>query len=206
MTLKVIGAGFGRTGTLSLKNALEQLGVGPCYHMFEVPAKPERAAQWIAALDGAPDWESIFDGYTSTVDWPACHFWRELMDYYPEAKIILSVRDAAKWFASTQTTIFSPRLFSDGAFQPPPLFPEMVQRIVFGDVGGAPNDRDICVDAFNRHIETVKQTVPPERLLVYEASQGWAPLCALLGLPVPDAPYPSKNSNEQFASLKAAAN
>lgn len=206
MALKVIGAGFGRTATLSLKNALEQLGLGPCYHMLEVAQKPEAPAQWIAAAEGQPDWEKIFDGYSSTVDWPACHFWRELMDYYPEAKVILSVRDAEKWFASTQATIFSPTLLTDGAFVPPPRFGEMSQKIVFADVGGAPNDHDICIEAFNRHNETVMRDVPPERLLVYEASHGWAPLCEFLNLPVPAAPYPSKNASDEFDALKRAAN
>jgi hypothetical protein len=200
MTLKVIGAGFGRTGTLSLKVALEQLGFGPCYHMVEVFPKPEAPAQWIAALDGAPDWEAIFAGYGCTVDWPAAHFWRDLMDYYPDAKIILSVRDTESWFASTQATIFSPRLVSGDAAAIPPHILEMLTRIALADVGGSPADHDACIAAFERHNAEVTKTVPADRLLVFESSQGWAPLCHFLNVAVPDAPYPRANSQQEFQS------
>ena len=105
MTLKVIGAGLGRTGTMSLKLALERLGLGPCYHMAELIMNPERTPLWIAAADGKPDWEAVFAGYSSTTDYPACLYWRELAAAYPNAKVILTKRDREKWFESTQATI-----------------------------------------------------------------------------------------------------
>lgn len=196
MPLKVIGAGFGRTGTTSLKMALEQLGFGPCYHMIEVFPKPEAPGQWIAAGDGKPDWDAIFSGYQSAIDWPAAHFWRELMDYYPDAKVILTVRDAEKWFASTQATIFNPAMIAPERI--PPIFLEMLSKTIFPDIGGDPNNHDVCIAHFNRHNEHVKASVPASRLLVHEAAQGWAPLCAFLGVPVPDAPYPRENTTDNF--------
>src|SRR5215467_3284539 len=111
MSLKLIGAGFGRTATLSLKLALEQIGYGPCYHMVEVMMNPESVPFWIRAADGDPDWEAIFKNYLSTVDFPGCTFWRALSEFYPEAKVLLSVRDPEKWFESTQATIFSEQSF-----------------------------------------------------------------------------------------------
>src|SRR5437870_2958107 len=108
MALKVIGAGLGRTGTLSLKLALEELGFGPCHHMAEVMLHLESVPLWIQAADGNPDWEAIYKGYAATVDYPGCFFWRELEKFYPDAKIILTVRDPEQWFESTQATIFSP--------------------------------------------------------------------------------------------------
>lgn len=196
MTLKVIGAGFGRTGTTSLKMALEQLGFGPCYHMIEVFPKPEAPGQWIAAADGSPDWDAIFKGYQSAIDWPATHFWRELMDYYPDAKVILTVRDAEKWFASTQATIFNPAMLAPD--KAAPIFLEMLSKTIFPDIGGDPHNHDVCIAHFNRHNENVKASVPAARLLVHEAAQGWEPLCQFLGVPVPDAPYPRENTSENF--------
>ena len=108
MPLSVIGAGFGRTGTMSLKLALDQLGFGPCYHMTEVFKNPKASGYWEAAADGKPiDWEEVFAGYRSTVDWPGATFYKQLADAYPEAKVILTERDAEAWFESTQATIFS---------------------------------------------------------------------------------------------------
>src|SRR5690606_21852220 len=107
MSLSVIGAGFGRTGTLSLKLALEQLGFAPCHHMTEVFANPDQAATWLAAARGeAVDWDSLLEGYKASVDWPSCHFWRELAAHYPDAKVILSTRDPRRWYESISNTIF----------------------------------------------------------------------------------------------------
>src|SRR5262245_19137133 len=107
MAVQLIGAGLGRTGTPSLKFALEQIGFGPCYHMPEVMLNPEASQHWVRAANGNPDWEAIFNGFVATVDFPGCTFWRELADYYPDAKVLLSVRDPEQWFESTQETIFS---------------------------------------------------------------------------------------------------
>jgi Sulfotransferase domain len=93
MALRVIGAGFGRTGTHSLKLALEQLGFAPCHHMYEVRAHPEQLAFWQAAARGElPDWDEVFAGFAAQVDWPGARFWRELAEHFPHAKVILSVR------------------------------------------------------------------------------------------------------------------
>jgi hypothetical protein len=94
MTLKVIGAGFGRTGTSSLKQALEDLGFGPCHHMTEVIAHPQQVPVWEAAMNGEPvEWEDVFHAYQSAVDWPSAAFYEPLMERYPDARVILTVRD-----------------------------------------------------------------------------------------------------------------
>jgi hypothetical protein len=196
MALKVIGAGLGRTGTLSLKVALEQLGFGPCYHMTEVMMHPETApALWLRAADGDPDWERIFSGYAATVDYPGCRFWRELARAYPDAKVILSVRDAHKWFESTQATIFSPQAIEMMSASP---IREFIEKNAWNDFGDRIHDRDFMVDWFERHNAAVRAEIPSERLLVYEASQGWEPLCGFLGVPVPSAPFPRINSREEM--------
>ncbi len=194
MPLDVIGAGLGRTGTLSLKLALEQLGLGPCYHMLEVRAAPARLEHWNRIAAGEKvDWEEVFAGFRSTVDWPACNYWRELMARYPDAKVILSLRDPDAWFRSTQATIFSDAVQS-GA---PPSVVKILTDVVGKDLG----DRERCIAAFERHNASVKAGVPAERLLVFDAKQGWEPLCAFLGVPVPDAPFPAVNTTEQFRTM-----
>lgn len=194
MPLRVIGAGLGRTGTLSLKLALEQLGLGPCYHMMEVRAVPERLEHWnrIAAGENV-DWEEVFAGFQSTVDWPACNYWRELVARYPDAKVILSLRDPDSWFRSTQATIFSDAV-QGGA-------PPSVVKILTDVVGKDLHDRERCIAAFERHNTAVREGVPEGKLLVFDAKQGWAPLCAFLGVPVPDAPFPSVNTTDDFRKM-----
>src|SRR5262245_24084005 len=179
MSLNVIGAGYGRTATLSLKLALEQIGFGPCYHMTEVFLKPESAGLWIQAANGNPDWEAIFKDFAATVDFPGCTFWRQLSEHYPQAKVLLTVRDPQKWFESTQETIFSERGIEMVRKTPMKPFLEKAVWDVFGD---RIHDRDFMVDAFNKHTAEVQQAIPKERLLVYEASQGWEPLCKFLGV------------------------
>ncbi len=191
MALKVIGAGLGRTGTLSLKLALTELGVGPCYHMMEVFPAPARVEHWNRISAGeALDWDVVFDGFQATVDWPACNYYRELMDTYPDAKVILSVRPADKWFASTQATIFRDEL---NAMAPP-----FIARIIGAKVGPDRHDREAVIAGYLRHNDEVRAHVPKEKLLEFDPSQGWAPLCDFLGVPVPATPYPSVNTTEQF--------
>lgn len=197
MSLKVIGAGLGRTGTMSLKVAIEQLGFGPCYHMIDVWAQMPRSLElWEAAARGEPDWEAIFSGYASTVDYPGCTFWRELMVRYPEAKVVLSTRSPESWFDSVSTTIFGPQsrrtianvgaqTFFDGS-------------VLAGFDQERMDDRAYMTDIFERWNAAVTEEVPPDRLLVFEAKQGWQPLCAFLGVPVPDSPYPRVNSREEM--------
>jgi len=197
MPLDVIGAGLGRTGTLSLKLALEQLGLGPCYHMLEVRSAPERLEHWTRIAAGEQlDWEEVFAGFRSTVDWPACNYYRELMARYPTAKVILSLRDPEAWFRSTQATIFSEAVQSQAA--------PAVVKILTDIVGADLHDRARCIAAFERHNEGVKAFVPAERLLVFDPAQGWTPLCAFLGVPAPDAPFPAVNTTEQFRTMIGA--
>ena len=194
MTLKVIGAGFGRTGTLSLKLALERLGFGPCYHMSEVFKNPTAIGWWTQAADGAPDWEKIFEGYNATVDWPSATFYAELADLFPDAKIILSLRDAEYWFASTQATIFPGDLPKE-ADDP---FLNRVAKVIGRLFDGRMRDHDHVIGVYERHNAKVKASFPRDRLLVYEAAQGWEPLCAFLGVPVPDEPMPRVNARDEF--------
>lgn len=198
MALQVIGAGLGRTGTLSLKLALEHLGFGPCYHMTEVMAGARRNTPlWVAAAEGRPDWDAIFAGYGSTTDYPGCTYWRELADHYPQAKVVLSTRDAGKWFDSVSQTIFSPQMRT--TVDATPLAP-MFDRAVHGVFGDRIADRAYMTEWFERRNEEVAQALPPERLLVHSAADGWEPLCAFLGVPVPAEPYPRINSRDEFGS------
>jgi hypothetical protein len=194
MTLKVIGSGLGRTGTLSLKGALEQLGFGPCHHMAEVFANPESVPWWIEAARGHADWDKIFANYASAVDYPGAAFWRELVAKYPDAKVLHSVRDPDKWFESTQATIFAPGSPAVAGEGPMAEFFSAISRTFGGDM----HDRAYMTDYFRRHTEAVKAAIPADKLLVYEVGQGWGPLCAFLGVPVPDKPFPQVNSREEF--------
>lgn len=198
MSLAVIGAGLGRTGTMSLKLALEQLGVGRCYHMTECFPDPKAPPLWVAAADGRPDWDAIFDGFAATVDYPACSFWRELSAYYPEAKVVLTVRDADKWFDSTQATIFSEPI-RKSLFSSP--LGEFFRKTVTGAFGDRIDDRAFMTAYFERRNREVEAELPAERLLVYDVAEGWEPLCRFLQVPVPDRPYPRVNVREDLASM-----
>lgn len=206
MSLKVLGAGFGRTGTLSLKLALEILGLGPCYHMMEVFKYPGHSEQWSAAADGNVDWEKLLAGFPSTVDWPSTYFWRELANVYPEAKVILTVRSTESWIKSVHNTIFrhidedTPDANSALAAQK-----RMVQKLVRqGTFAGDLKTPDHIGKVYEAHNEEVRRTIPAERLLVYESGQGWEPLCKFLGVPVPSVEYPKANSTEDFQARVAA--
>lgn len=194
MALKVVGAGLGRTGTLSMKRALEQLGFGPCHHMIEVFMHPESVPLWIDAGDGRPDWDAIFRDYASMVDYPGARYWRQLAEHYPEAKVLLTLRDPDAWFESTQATIFAP---NSPAVNAPPEMKRFFASII-GEFGERLHDRAFMTDHFRRHNALVQATIPKERLLVYEVGEGWTRLCAFLGVPVPDTPFPSENSREEF--------
>jgi hypothetical protein len=217
VALKVIGAGLGRTGTLSLKMALEQLGFAKCHHMMEVFEHPEHARMFYDAARGKPQWDALFDGYQASVDWPSCHFWRQLMDHYPDAKVILSLRDPEKWYQSFSNTILQGIRMagqSAGAAPAPPdasamsgmaaamaaMAPMMREIIIEQTFDSNLDDKDHIIAVYNAHNERVRETVPPERLLVYEPGAGWEPLCAFLEVPAPDAPYPHTNTTEDFQS------
>jgi hypothetical protein len=205
MPLKVIGAGLGRTGTLSLKMALEELGVSRCYHMVEVFRHPEHVALWDAAGRGEPvDWESLFRGYQATVDWPGCNFYQDYLRLYPDAKVILTVRDPDRWYESAWQTIYQVRLAFPRWFRT--VNPRvrrlirMLDRLIWdGMFQGRFEDKAHAIEVFNRHNEDVKRVVPPDRLLVYEVREGWGPLCSFLGVPVPEGkPFPHVNDAEEF--------
>lgn len=200
MTLNVIGAGLGRTGTMTLKTALEQLGLGPCHHMIEIFSHPEQIPFWRAAAGGAAvDWKAGFAGYNSSVDWPSAHYWKQLAAAFPAAKIILSRRDPERWADSMAETILKamqgPVFAADGDREPPMAFAHM---IIAGQTFGGDFSRANVIAAFERHNAEVVATIPPERLLVFEAAEGWEPLCAFLGVQAPATPFPRTNSREEF--------
>lgn len=194
--LKIIGAGFGRTGTLSLKNALEQLGFVPCYHMTELFFHPEANDQWVALVDGEPvSWSTVFNGYQATVDWPACAYYKELMQAYPEARVLLSVRDPEKWYESVINTIYQV-----SRRDPSSPHARMIRKLIWdGTFHGRFEDKAYAISVFQTHNEEVKRLVPPEKLLVYDVKEGWEPLCTFLGVPVPlDMPFPHLNDRQEF--------
>lgn len=210
--LEVIGAGFGRTGTLSLKTALERLGIGPCYHAIELLRHPEHLTRWEEALDGTAEWPDVFAGYRATVDWPGVHFWRELVDAYPDAKVVLTVRDPRRWHASVRNTLLSV-LGPDGQLAFPSdasmrteemkRFGRLMRKIMAeGGFADRIQEERAAIVEFERHREQVCRYVPSQRLLIYEVAQGWEPLCAFLGVEVPEGePFPRLNDRESFKTL-----
>jgi hypothetical protein len=199
MSLAVIGAGYGRTGTLSLKSALETLGFVKCHHMIEVINTPGAADQWLAAIDATEvDWDALFEGFTACVDWPACHFYQALADYYPEAKVVLTVRDPLEWYQSMLATtlrVIRPRLADPDNRN---LGTELVVKAAFN---GCIDDAEHAVEMFKRHTQEVIDSIEPERLLVYNAGEGWGPLCEFLERPVPAVPFPRVNSRDEFYDI-----
>jgi len=197
MALKVIGAGLGRTATFSLKFALEHLGFGPCYHMSEVFAGARRNVPlWLDVIDGKPDWDAIFAGFRSTTDYPACSYWRELAEYYPKAKVVLTVRDPDSWFESVSETIFSEQMQGPLAGTPTGA---MMQGVVFAAFGDRVHDREFMTDWFQRRNQEVIDALPGERLLVFNPKEGWEPLCTFLGVAVPDRRFPRVNSRDELS-------
>jgi len=202
MPLQVIGAGLGRTGTFTLKTALEKLGLGPCHHMVEVLANPHQVPFWNRAADGeAVEWDEVFADYRSSVDWPSCHFYAELANYYPEARVVLSKRDPGQWYDSMSATILK-SMGMMGFVEGQPVPEDHPMR--FGGVIIADRtfdhdySRDNVIAAFERHVTGVRRTIAPERLLEFDPAEGWEPLCALLGVEVPDEPFPHTNRRDRF--------
>jgi Sulfotransferase domain len=188
--MKVIGAGLGGTGTLQAKAALEALGFGPCYHIAEVERHPEQVGLWRGVADGAArDWDALFGAYESCVDFPACVLYAELLDEYPDARIVLTVRDPERAYERVRESIYRLTTRDDSPF-PAPLR-EVFDRLVWDRVfGGAFEDREAAVAAYRRWEEEVRASVPAEQLLVYDVSEGWEPLCSFLGREVPAEPFP----------------
>ena len=204
MPLAVIGAGFGRTGTLSFKLALEQLGLGPCYHMLEVFGKADHIATWSAAVAGEPiDWGALLDGYRSTCDWPACTFWRELRAASPGAKVVLTRRDPEAWYTSMSATILETldRPVDDDA---DPLMVDhqlMTRKLILDRTFAGDVSREHALEVLAAHEQNVIASVSPTELLVYDVTEGWEPLCAFLDVPVPDEPFPNTNTTSDFRTM-----
>jgi hypothetical protein len=197
--MQVIGTGVGRTGTYSLKLAINQLGLGPCFHMEEVILNmPRQVPLWSAALNGAPDWQAIYEGYPSAVDWPTAGFFRELCEVYPSAKFVLTQRSPESWVDSFCGTIYE---LLAGRDQAPPEMRDWLEMSA-GVIArtGFPDglDRDALMEAFVAHNDAVRATIPSGQLLVFEVKQGWGPLCEFLGVPIPDGPFPRTNHREEF--------
>jgi hypothetical protein len=202
--LQVIGAGFGRTGTMSLKVALETLGFGPCYHMTEMVKNPEHFRLWTAAGAGAPvDWRRLYANYRATVDWPGCLYYRELMDAFGQARVILTVRDPDRWYDSVRDTLFSLKTATDSYLastdiagrRPPLQYENRIWTDLFADRF---TDRHFAISIYQQHNLLVQERVPAERLLVYQVGDGWQPLCSFLQVPVPDQPFPRLNDTQAF--------
>lgn len=201
MSLSVIGAGFGRTGTLSIKAALESLGFGPCYHMEQVFESDEQLRRWRDIAAGAPpDWHEVFADYRSTVDWPGTLYWRQLAGTYPDARVLLSVRPEDSWWRSFSTTIKKliesrDTIDDEGRRSVLEYANDIINLQTFG---GAMHDKDAVMAAYRARIDEVVAETDPERLLVFDVAEGWGPLCAFLGVAQPDKSFPHINNRQEF--------
>lgn len=198
MALQIIGSGFGRTGTMSMKVALEQLGF-PCYHMVECfPKGPDHWRLWEQARSGNADFDTIFEGFAATVDFPASTSFAELAAHYPDAKVVHTVRDPEKWFTSTQNTIMQPKWTAwSGQSEAGPFLKATINDYFDGRM----HDRDHLIQRFAEHTQRVRDTIPADRLLVFEVSEGWGPLCEFLELPVPEGEFPRVNDTEAVVAI-----
>jgi hypothetical protein len=204
MALLVVGAGLGRTGTSSLKTALEMLLDGRCYHMYELRGRPEDVPRWGQALAGGPtDWEAVFGEFNATVDWPAASFWPELAAAYPDAPVLLSRRETAEsWWASMEKTIVA--LLREPLPEDDPALARqrrLTKAILAERLDERWFEREGGIAAYERHNERVRSGVPPERLIEWTPGDGWGPLCARLGLPEPQEPFPHLNTTSDFREI-----
>jgi len=203
--IDIVGAGFGRTGTLSLKAALERLGFGPCHHGFELMKRRETVFGWLDAVDGKPaDWDGLFAGYRSTVDWPGARFWRELAAEYPDSKVILTERDPEKWYESVRTTLYQ-AILNVPAQLPDEVKPliQLLNALIWDGVfGGRFADKSHALRVYADHNAEVKREIPADRLLVFDVAEGWEPLCAFLDVPVPPEPFPRLNDREVYGAAQ----
>jgi hypothetical protein len=207
MMLRVVGAGLGRTGTYSLKVALERLLGGRCYHMYELIRRPGDTERWERAAAGTTvEWRWLQREFVATADFPAAMFWRELLADSPEAVVLLSVRDSAQvWWESFARTIVA--LLTE---EVPPDRLDWARRraltlSVLARLTPDWRERDAAIDAYERHNEDVRQTVPAERLIDWRPGDGWEPICSVLGLGVPSEPFPHENTAADFQARTRAA-
>jgi len=206
--MKIIGAGFGRTGTTSTRLALEQLGFGPCHHMMSVVENPQEAEAWIQAFDGEPsDWDTLLGKYMSTMDWPATAFWKELVEFYPDSRVILNLRSPDEWlnsFAATLRPIWRAALNSEFDRFPDRLEPylRLAGSLAGSEFDGNLDDSEHLIAMYNEHNAEVRELVPDDRLLVFEPSSGWGPLCDFLGVARPAGmEFPHVNDSASFAKM-----
>ena len=211
--MKIFGAGFGRTGTMSLKIALEKLEMGPCYHMREVVSHPSHIKIWYDFSNGEhPDWDRLFNGFNSAVDFPVSLFYEELIKKFPNAKFILTLRDFDSWYKSTTNTIYKvptllPEWFTQVVY-PIRMFIKMqVNLIWIGLFNNKFSDRESTKRVYYEHIERVKNTIPKDKLLIYHINEGWGPLCEFLNVDIPHIPFPKVNDTAEmlrnFAVIKS---
>lgn len=209
MTLKIVGAGFGRTGTLSMKVALEQLGFTKCHHMMEVFPSEFQLNSWHSIGRGEkPDWDEVFHGFQASVDFPSSAYWRELSAHYPGSKVILTTRSFDSWYESALETIYP---VSKKIPNWMTVIPKVrkIKEMTYGTIWdrvfhGKFEDRDYARKIFEQHEAAVKAEIPAERLLVFHPKEGWEPLCAFLGVPIPDSPFPNVNDRADFKKRVAA--
>lgn len=206
-TLKLIGVGFGRTGTISLRSALQTLGYRPCYHMKELYDCPERLSRWQEAVDGLRPWRDVLAGYQATLGWPGAAFWRELVGSHPNAKVILTTRDHESWYESALTTLYRSR-FDDEGYRRRPTglagdVADFNERVIWdGMFDGRFLDRNHAIRVIRAHETAIRAELPSDRLLVFRATDGWQPLCEFLAHEVPPYAYPSRNTTEQFTEAQ----
>jgi len=204
MTLRVVGAGLGRTGTHSLKLALEQLLGGPCYHMSETFGRPDDIPVWHAAANGQmPDWRTFLADYTAAVDWPACAFWRPLAEEFPDAIVLLSTRSSADaWWKSADDTIFQvskreiPSEHLDVMSAQLAMMDDLFANTFTADLSEVP-----AKQAYQEHNAAVRAAIGPDRLVDWQPGDGWDPICRALSLPVPSEPFPHVNTTADFRAM-----
>jgi len=184
---------------MSLKHALEILGIGRCYHFTEL-LKRRHATRWLAVLDGAPpNWDELFTDYAATVDWPAVSYYRELADYYPDAKVILTIRDPNQWHASLKDALLPLRRVLPSWIPWVARISRLTDLTIWkGTFKGRAEDRDFAIACLQRHTQEVCAEIDAKRLLVYNVKDGWGPLCEFLGYPIPASPFPRTNSRQSI--------
>ena len=210
--IKVVDLSLGRTGTMSLKQGLEELGFAKCYHFAEMFNHPEHPSSWLSVSQGKKiDWDKLFEGYQATVYWTPCYDYLEFLQHYPDAKVVLTVREPYKWYQSVHKTIYNNQLtflrkvllFTMGLFKPDlkklHTIWDLQERTLWqGTFNGRFNDKKYAIEVFNKHIEDIKSKVPADRLLIFNVKEGWEPLCNFLQVPVPDTPFPHVNDSTSF--------